>query len=131
MKLGREVIEIIREALLSIDKFEKPTLLKGNDAVYTLLLRLLMITPGTFQSHPNLGVGIATRWRYMDQEDIPNLKTEIEDQIAKYLPKFQYVDVDLEPNENSMELDVKINIDNTLYTFKTDSQNNTVNLTEL
>jgi septum formation topological specificity factor MinE len=64
----------------------QPDVLEDKDAKYTLIIRLILMEPGTIQTHPEMGVGIISRWRYSDSEDLLNLQNEIRKQISKYLP---------------------------------------------
>lgn len=114
-----------------MDEFEQPKQLKGKDAICILLIRLLLLTPGTIQSRPTMGIGIVTRWRYSSIDEIPNLTKEIETQINTYLPKFQAVEVQVTSNDFNKELLIDITIDGTLYSFTTDSPNNSIKLVEL
>ena len=48
----------ITEFSFSVDDFENPKTYKDAEAIATLLVRLLILEPGTFQSHPDMGVGL-------------------------------------------------------------------------
>lgn len=107
------------EYLLSVDKFEKPKTVKDKDATFMLLYRLLLLTPGSIQTHPTMGVGIVTKWRYMDMAKIPELQTEISRQISQFLPTLQGADVEIEPSDSEDKaIVIKISVDNTLYAFE-------------
>lgn len=62
---------------------------------------------------------MVTKWRYKFLEDIDLLKAEIQNQIDKYLPTFQGVDVKLTPG-NDKNIIIEIAINKTLYRFKSD-----------
>jgi hypothetical protein len=51
-----------------------------------MLVRLLLLEPGTNPLHPGMGVGISPKYRYMLSEELPKLQRRIEEQTAKYLP---------------------------------------------
>lgn len=108
------------EPLISVNKYDRPKLLKNEDATHLLLMRLLLLNPGTIQSHPNMGVGIISKWRYTDMENLRDLELEIERQVAKYLPNLiaSRIEVTENPNING-EILVKITIDNVVYAFET------------
>lgn len=111
------------EYLLSVDKFEKPKTLKEQDATFMLLYRLLLLTPGSIQTHPTMGVGIISKWRYMDMSKISELETEISKQISQFLPQFQGAKVEIEPSdEEDKAINIKISVNNTLYVFKADDK---------
>ena len=76
----------MKEQLLSINDFNIPKSLEGIEADIIMIIRLVMLDPGTFQSHPNMGVGLVSKWRYSSAEDLSNLEDEIQKQISVYLP---------------------------------------------
>lgn len=116
---------------MSIDSFEKPKELKNENAVYMLLIRLMLLTPGTIQSHPGMGVGIVTKWRYCDVDRLGELKSEISNQISTYLPKLRLSEVNLKVKQNTKDLIIEIKADGVLYSYETDVENNTMRLLEL
>lgn len=122
---------MIKEVLFSIDEYNKPKVKKGRDAICLLLLRILTLTPGDSQRYPEMGVGLVTRWRYADSDKLPELKNAIEKQISEYLPNFQTLDISLSINTNTKELLVDVNIDNTLYSFTTNNDRDTVLLKDI
>lgn len=60
--------------------------LKGNNAIGVLLVRLLLMTPGTNPLYPTMGVGLGTRYRFISADDIDIIRAEIERQMDLYLP---------------------------------------------
>lgn len=118
----------MKEHVLSINNFGVPKVLLYKDAICTLIIRLLLLTPGGMQSRPGMGVGIIAKWRYMDMEKITNLQQEITEQMALYLPSLQGVDVQLEVNKDNKELIIKISVNSTLYILETDLINNNIKL---
>lgn len=76
----------MKEQLLAIDDFDMPKNIEGIETDIVLLIRLIMLEPGTFQSHPSMGVGLVNKWRYSDSNDLSDLEDEIYRQISKYLP---------------------------------------------
>lgn len=81
------------EPLLSVDKYYKPLVAKGEDYATLMLIRLILLEPGTFQTHPNMGVGLVSRFRYSNEVDMVKLANLIKDQIMLYLPQFTLTDV--------------------------------------
>jgi hypothetical protein len=72
--------------LLTTDDFRRPMVLKGNNAIGVLLVRLLLMTPGTNPLYPTMGVGLGTRYRFISADDIDVIRAEIERQMDLYLP---------------------------------------------
>lgn len=81
------------EPLLSVDKYYKPLVATGEDYATLLLVRLILLEPGTIQTHPDLGVGLVSKFRYSTEVDMTKLSNSIKDQINKYLPQFTLVKV--------------------------------------
>lgn len=120
----------MNEYTLSVDKFERPVKKSNEDAIYLLLVRLLLLTPGTIQTHPEMGVGLVTRFRYMSMERLSELQAEISKQIATYLPNLMGVNVEVE-QLSAVDIRIKIKVATTLYIFNTDFANQTIKLSEL
>ena len=92
------------EPLMTINKFYKPVVLTGTDAAVMQIIRLILLEPGTYQSNPEMGIGIVSRYRYGNEDDIENLSSDIKDQIQTYLPGFERVEVQIQESD----LDKKI-----------------------
>lgn len=120
----------LNEYTLSVDKFKRPNIKTGNDAIYLLLIRLLLRIPGSSQTHPDMGVGLIERYRYMDMDKLNDLQTEVSNQIAKYLPSLNAVTVQVE-QISSLDIRISIKVDNTLYIFNTDFNNQILKLSDL
>ena len=54
----------ITEFGFSVDEFQNPKNYKNAEAIATLLSRLLLLEPGTIQSHPDMGVGLYSKYHY-------------------------------------------------------------------
>lgn len=119
----------IKDAFFGVNKFNEPLTVEGDDAVYVLLVRLMLMVPGTSEINPDMGVGIVHNWRYCGYDDLPSLKLEIEKQISTYLPNLQGVNVTVGPSEDDdKEVLIDIEINSVLYSLKTDWVNNKINL---
>lgn len=88
------------EYLLSINKFDRPKKYVDSEgkpaATQTLITRLILMDPGTIQHHPDMGVGIVSRYRYSNTDDLPALRRDIEDQCQTYLPELYDCTVEVE-----------------------------------
>ena len=127
-----------REPCLSIDEFNKPLILRGKDAISTLLIHLILLEPGTYSNKPGMGVGLVSRYRYNDEQSLEKLKTDIKNQVDAYLPEFDAVDVNVymdRHNSNKTkgnEIIIEIVIDDTLYKYETTKQSdNKIGLIDL
>lgn len=124
------MITIFDESVFSLNKFKRPKVLENREGIYTLLIRLFLLEPGTIQSHPEMGIGIVSKYRYSFEGRARELQQKVEDQISKYLPELQGVYVKITDTEG--KLDIAITIDNVLYDFSFDTdQGRFLTLSEL
>lgn len=119
------------ERLLTTDVFKQPKVVTDKEAISVLLIRLILLEPGTFSTRPEMGVGLVSKFRYMDESNLSELKKEIRNQITKYLPMFQAVDVGLSMDQDK-QLTIEIQVDDTLYKYETAKQEgNTITLVDM
>lgn len=111
------------EPLMSVNNFHKPIVVKDEDAAVLLITRLILLEPGTFQTHPNMGVGIVSRFRHGLDTDIKRLESEITTQISKYLPMFTTVQVSVEIDNDNKTLKIYVTSDqiHTIIPISTDT----------
>ena len=107
-----------REYLCSVNKVNEPIIEKEQRAIALLLLRLILLDPGSDPLHPDMGVGIR-KYRFT-VETLEELRLRVANQIATYLPDFSASRVEITINENRT-CNVEITIDDTIYTY--DSNN--------
>lgn len=120
----------MKEYLLSTDNFTNPKVVKGIDAAGILLIRLLIMKPGTNPLHPSMGVGLGTIYRYIMEDDLPDLETRITNQITTYLPpEFANVRVNLSIDVDKY-LKVSMMVDNTEFIFDTKNADLPVQISE-
>ena len=113
----------LKEYSLSINSFNNPDELKRADAACLLIMRLILLTPGTIQTHPEMGVGLITKYRFMYDTELQKLKKLITDQINLYLPELNLTSVELTLNPKDLkELIIQIKIENTLYVLQTEGE---------
>lgn len=103
----------ITEFTFSVDDFKNPKTIKDAEAVATLLTRLLLLEPGTIQSHPDAGVGLMSRYRFSVEGEGSNLQADFQRQIEKYLPQFQGAKISVKEQDRSFIIAAEI--DDTLY----------------
>lgn len=107
----------MKEQVLSIDSFNNPLNLEDKEAIATIIIRLILLNPGTIQSHPKMGIGLTTRWRYCSEEQLSDLEKEIKEQMATYIPSLSVNDVIVYYNNKYLVLQMVIQ--NTTYVFTT------------
>lgn len=96
MILAQETSNDFKEYLMSVNEFVQPKVLKGQQAAYTDIIRLFLLEPGTNQTHPDMGIGIRTRYRFSDTSAISTLKSEVKTQMNLYLPSLMVMDVQIQ-----------------------------------
>lgn len=106
-----------KEYLLKVTPFSEPKIATGKEAIATMLSRIILLEPGTNPLHPTMGVGLVSKYRFLDSEDKKlRLKTDISKQVEMFLPQYQLIDVDLEYNQDKT-VDIKIIIDDALFIY--------------
>lgn len=123
----------MKEYLLSTNEFLEPKVVEGSDAYGILLTRLLLLQPGTNPLHPNMGVGLGPKYRFISEDDMPMLQTLIQDQVNTYLPsEFSTVtQAYLEIKPRSKYLQITIIADDTKYVFDTEDSDTPIELSDL
>ena len=107
-----------REYLISVNKLNEPVVEKGQRAIALLLLRLILLDPGSDPLHPDMGVGIR-KYRF-SVDTLNDLKDRVKKQIERYLPDFIASDVNIVINSNKT-CNIEITIDDTIYTYDSNS----------
>ena len=102
--------------LLSLNDFGMPKVYSETDAMYTKIVYLILLEKGKFQSHPDMGVGLRSRYRYNNDENfLRTLQQDIVTQINKYLPELSIIEVSV--NEKDHVLGIIINTEEGVYTI--------------
>ena len=93
----------MKEHVLSINDFNMPKVFDENDSNYVLLIRLISLEPGKFQSHPTMGIGIKSRYRFNNNEDfMDSLRSDLRNQINKFLPWIVTTEITITRKENTL-----------------------------
>lgn len=87
-----------------------------------LLTRLILLDPGTIQSHPDMGVGLTTKYRYSLEGAEITLQSDIRQQIDTYLPRFQGAEVKVAMVDHSFR--IAITFSNYVFAFLYDIEEN-------
>jgi hypothetical protein len=58
-----------------------------------MIARLVLMIPGTYADHPEMGIDIKGRYRFAFEDELHQLSTELDEQIHTYLPDFNLVSV--------------------------------------
>ena len=72
----------------------------------------MLLEPGTITHSPRMGLGLISKYRYMQSDRVMELTQAIKDQIKDYLDNTVAVNVDVHfaPNgENVMIIDMEVN----------------------
>jgi hypothetical protein len=117
-----------KEYLFSVNDFNEPQVITDRDAVGLLLVRLIMLDPGSDPLHPTMGVGIK-KYRY-GLDNLNTLKTAIENQINTFLPQFEDVDVTLILTPDKV-CNIEITVNNTVYVYDSNTAPIPITLSDL
>lgn len=122
----------IKEYLLTTDEFDNPKVVTGSYAIGLLILRLLLSEPGHNPLHPDMGVGLGPKYRYILESQMGELQDRISDQVHTYLPsEFMTVsDISMTINEDKY-LCIRIVVNNEAYIYDTQESNTPVQLSDL
>lgn len=107
----KETPTILREYSLNTDNYKMPLNYKNFNAVGTLIMRLMLLEPGTITHSPKMGLGLISKYRYMQSDRAIELSQAIKDQIKDYLDNTVAVDVNIgfsNKGENIMIIDMEI-----------------------
>ena len=102
----------INEYSMSVDDFKNPKTYSDRESVCVLRARLLLLEPGTFQSHPNMGVGLVSKYRY-GVDVASDLQSNFKNQIELYLPQLQGCRVNV--TQSGQVLNIAVEYNNVLY----------------
>ena len=87
--------------VLSLNDFNMPKVFNASDSAYVYIIYIILLEPGKYQSHPNMGVGIRSRYRYNNDDNfLIDLQSDIAKQITTYLPELSDVSVSLTHNDH-------------------------------
>lgn len=121
---------ILKEYHLDVNDFNQPRETTGKNAVAILLVRLLLLEPGTDPMRPEMGVGLLSKYRYMFPTRLSELKQDIINQLEIYLTPYQTIGVELDIDDKELLID--ITVDDYTYKYVTKEQEgNRVVLQEL
>ena len=110
----------ISEFAFAVDDFQNPKIFKDGEAVCTLLVRLLLLEPGTIQSHPEMGVGLMTKYRFSVEGTASELQGDFQRQVDKYLPELQGVKINV--TEKDKQFLIAATFEDALYGISFDTE---------
>lgn len=113
-----------REYFLGIDEFNHPKIYTDQHATYVLLIRLILLEPGTYPTRPNMGVGIVSRYRFALEDKIRQLQDDISEQIIEYLPEFTASKVTCTYDASVKSVQIDITIDEYVYQISYNPETN-------
>jgi hypothetical protein len=109
--------------VLSENAFKMPKVFESSDAAYIHIIYIIYLEPGKFQSHPTMGVGIRSKYRYNNDENmLQDLKSDIKYQIEHFLPELEPIDITVGVLKNH-SLGIIINTGDGAYTLEYDQDN--------
>lgn len=111
--------------VLSLNDFNMPRVFKASDSAYVHLIYLILLEPGKYQSHPNMGVGLRSKYRHNNDDNfLTDLKSNITTQVNKYLPEL--IDVEVSLTQKNEILGIIIDTSTGTYVLAYNSANDTM-----
>lgn len=103
-----------KEYLFSVNNFNRPQVVEKHRAIGLLLIRLILLDPGSDPLHPEMGVGIRS-YRYAVGR-LEELRRRVENQINTYLPCFPSSDVTIVQTPDHV-CNIEITINEVTYVY--------------
>lgn len=122
----------MKEYLLTTNEFLVPDYVEGSDAFGLLMLRLLLLQPGQNPLHPDMGVGLGPKYRFITEDDMNMLQDRVQEQIITYLP-YEFINktkvyMEIKP---SHYLKIIITANDTNYVYDTEESETPIELSDL
>lgn len=122
----------MKEYLLTTNEFLVPDYVEGSDAFGLLMLRLLLLQPGQNPLHPDMGVGLGPKYRFITEDDMNALQDRVQEQIITYLP-YEFINktkvyMEIKP---SHYLKIIITANDTNYVYDTEESETPIELSDL
>lgn len=116
-----------KEFLLEIGDFDVPKELKGIYADAQQIINLLFLNPGTYQTFPEMGVGLDTyRYDIWDSVFSTKINQKIRSQIMRFLPHLASAEVEVTQNNGILGIGIQIN--NELILIKSAKKDDTISI---
>lgn len=113
---------------LMTTRYDRPVELRNPKvSVPMLIIRLFLLEPGENQSHPEMGLGLISKYRYSFKEEIKTIEREMYEQIARYLPMLSEVNINLSYDDTVLYIDLEI----TGLIIKLDFRDNNLRLVDI
>jgi hypothetical protein len=122
----------MKEYLLTTNEFLVPDYVEGSNAFGLLMLRLLLLQPGQNPLHPDMGVGLGPKYRFITEDDMNMLQDRVQEQIITYLP-YEFINktkvyMEIKP---SHYLKIIITANDTNYIYDTEESETPIELSDL
>ena len=122
----------MKEYLLTTNEFLVPDYVEGSDAFGLLMLRLLLLQPGQNPLHPDMGVGLGPKYRFITEDDMNMLQDRVQEQIITYLP-YEFINktkvyMEIKP---SHYLKIIITANDINYVYDTEESETPIELSDL
>lgn len=114
----------VTDHLLGLDDLQQPktidmSIIRPNEwnSAILFISRLLLMRKGQLDDHPDLGIDIRGRYRFVYDDELIQLNQEIQDQVAQYAPEFTPIDVTSSFKESGNEgwISIVVVINNVAY----------------
>lgn len=115
-----------KEYMLSIDNLSRPKVLTNQEAIAQLLIRILLLNPGSDPLHPDMGVGLRD-FRFCIGR-VQELEDRIKNQIRTYLTEFAFSEVKIVEITTEKICNIEITVGDTVYIYDSNAMPVTITL---
>lgn len=127
----------IKDYLLDINDLNKPKVVDMTviqpgilNSAETMICRLILLEKGLMPDHPDMGVGLVSRYTFAYTSELTTLENDITEQINQYLPEFTPVSVSVAMGETGQNQDkilyISITINQSDFTLMYNISTNTL-----
>lgn len=115
-----------REYMLSVDNLSRPKVLTDQEAIAHLLIRILLLNPGSNPLHPDMGVGLKD-YRFCIGR-VQELEERIKNQIRTYMTEFAFSEVKVVEITEQKICNIEITVGDTVYIYDSTAMPVTITL---
>lgn len=104
-----------KEYMLSVDNLSRPKVVEGTEAIASLIIRLLLLNPGSDPLHPEMGVGLESFRFCLNRID--DLESRIKAQLETFMKEFAYSEVRVVEITEEKICNIEITIGNVIFVY--------------
>lgn len=107
----------LKEYSFDIDEYGDPKIYTNFEALGAILMRLFMLEPGTLQNNLDCGIGLISKWKYIQEDQKEAFINYATDQISDYINPYMSVNMSVEFLSGKNIMVIFLEIDTRTYQF--------------